>query len=43
MQYGIKAANYPIIPEDFLNERLPEFILRIKDKVFGLSIDSSTT
>ena len=39
MQYGIKAANYPIIPEDFLNDRLPEFILKIKNKVFGLSID----
>jgi regulator of PEP synthase PpsR (kinase-PPPase family) len=38
MQHGIKAANYPLIPEDFERRRLPEALYRYKDKIFGLSI-----
>jgi [pyruvate, water dikinase]-phosphate phosphotransferase / [pyruvate, water dikinase] kinase len=38
MQYGIKAANYPLIPEDFERGRLPSGLLPHKNKIFGLSI-----
>lgn len=38
MQYGIKAANYPLIPDDFERERLPSGLAAYKSKIFGLSI-----
>lgn len=38
MQYGIKAANYPLIPEDFERGRLPSALMAFKSKIFGLSI-----
>lgn len=38
MQYAIKAANFPLIPEDFERGQLPKTILPFKDKLFGLSI-----
>ena len=39
MQYGIKAANYPLIPEDFDRGQLPSALSQHKGKLFGLSID----
>jgi len=39
MQHGIKAANYPLIPEDFDRGRLPAPVLPYKAKCFGLTID----
>lgn len=38
MQYGIKAANYPLIPEDFERGKLPGDLCPFKSKIFGLSI-----
>ena len=38
MQHGIKAANYPLIPEDFDRGRLPEALYQHRSKLFGLSI-----
>jgi regulator of PEP synthase PpsR (kinase-PPPase family) len=40
MQFGIKAANYPLIPEDLEENRLPPTLapFRGKGKVWGLSI-----
>lgn len=38
MQFGIKAANYPLIPEDFDRGALPASVLKHLDKIFGLSI-----
>ncbi|MBE0595216.1 MAG: kinase/pyrophosphorylase [Burkholderiaceae bacterium] len=38
MQFGIKAANYPLIPEDFERKRLPDALYPYKRKLFGLSI-----
>jgi len=38
MQYGIKAANYPLIPEDFERGELPAALPPFKEKIFGLSI-----
>lgn len=39
MQYGLKAANYPLIPDDFERGQLPSGLTPFKKKVFGLSID----
>lgn len=38
IQHGIKAANYPLIPEDFERMRLPEELYKYKSKLFGLTI-----
>lgn len=38
MQYGIKAANYPLIPDDFERGKLPSALYAFKTKIFGLSI-----
>jgi regulator of PEP synthase PpsR (kinase-PPPase family) len=38
MQYGIKAANYPLIPDDFERGHLPSVLPEFKAKMFGLSI-----
>ena len=38
MQHGIRAANYPLIPEDFERAQLPDVLYRFKHKLFGLSI-----
>ncbi len=38
MQYGIKAANYPLIPEDFERGELPSALPTHRPKLFGLSI-----
>jgi len=38
MQFGIKAANYPLIPEDLEANRLPPSLIPLKDKVWGLTI-----
>ena len=37
-QYGVKAANYPLIPEDFERDQLPSALPQHKSKIFGLSI-----
>jgi len=39
MQHGIKAANYPLIPEDFERGQLPSSLSPFKKKCFGLTID----
>ena len=38
MQYGLKASNYPLIPEDFERQHLPPALAPHKQKIFGLSI-----
>nr|WP_315249924.1 pyruvate, water dikinase regulatory protein [uncultured Duganella sp.] len=38
MQYGIKAANYPLIPDDFERGKLPSSLYEFKAKIFGLTI-----
>jgi regulator of PEP synthase PpsR (kinase-PPPase family) len=40
MQYGLKAANYPLIPEDFERGQLPKDLLPFQPKLFGLMIDA---
>jgi regulator of PEP synthase PpsR (kinase-PPPase family) len=38
MQYGIRAANYPLIPEDFSSMRLPAQLRPLRGKLYGLTI-----
>ncbi|MEI2418311.1 pyruvate, water dikinase regulatory protein [Orrella sp. JC864] len=38
MQYAIKAANFPLIPDDFERGTLPATLAPHRDKLFGLSI-----
>ena len=38
LQFGVKAANYPLIPEDFDRKQLPRALRSRKSKLFGLSI-----
>src|SRR5256885_9735426 len=38
LQFGVKAANYPLIPEDFHRGKLPEALRPQKAKLFGLTI-----
>ena len=38
LQFGVKAANYPLIPEDLERMKLPPALLPLKSKVWGLSI-----
>jgi regulator of PEP synthase PpsR (kinase-PPPase family) len=38
LQFGIRAANYPLIPEDFERMKLPKPLLPFRDKLYGLSI-----
>ena len=39
MQHGVKAANYPLIPEDFERRQLPRALMEHKRKHFGLTIN----
>jgi [pyruvate, water dikinase]-phosphate phosphotransferase / [pyruvate, water dikinase] kinase len=38
MQFGVKAANYPLIPEDFHRMKLPEALRGEKTRLYGLTI-----
>ncbi|MFT5572741.1 MAG: regulator of PEP synthase PpsR (kinase-PPPase family) [Cryomorphaceae bacterium] len=38
MQYGVKAANYPLIPDDLEINKLPAALVDYKRKLFGLTI-----
>ncbi|HCW90387.1 MAG TPA: phosphoenolpyruvate synthase regulatory protein [Marinobacter sp.] len=39
LQYGVKAANYPITEEDLDDQKLPDLLKPHKDKIFGLTIE----
>ena len=38
MQYGVKSANYPLIPDDFERGSLPSELKKYQNKLFGLTI-----
>jgi [pyruvate, water dikinase]-phosphate phosphotransferase / [pyruvate, water dikinase] kinase len=38
LQFGVKAANYPLIPEDFQRAKLPEALRSQKTRLYGLTI-----
>ena len=39
VQYGLKAANFPITEEDLEDQRLPASLAGLTDKLFALTID----
>ncbi len=39
LQYGVYAANYPLTDEEFESGELPDFLVKQKEKLFGLCID----
>ena len=38
LQFGIRAANFPLTPDDFADRRLPGSVLPFRDRLFGLTI-----
>ncbi len=38
MQFGVRAANYPLIPEDFGSRQLPGALRTLRNKLYGLTI-----
>ncbi len=38
MQFGIRAANYPLVPEDFASMQLPGQVKSLRKRLFGLTI-----
>ena len=38
LQFGVRAANFPLTPDDFADQRLPASVLPLRDKLFGLTI-----
>lgn len=40
MQFAVRAANYPLTPEDLERERLPAKLLQHRNKLFGMTIDA---
>ncbi|MFN7086189.1 MAG: pyruvate, water dikinase regulatory protein [Burkholderiales bacterium] len=38
MQFGIRAANYPLIPEDFGSMQLPAKLRSLRHRLYGLTI-----
>jgi regulator of PEP synthase PpsR (kinase-PPPase family) len=38
MQFSLKAANYPLIPEDFERDHLPSRLQPFREKMYGLTI-----
>lgn len=39
MHFGIKAANYPLTPDDFEQNKIPDSLLKHKEKLVALTID----
>ena len=40
MQFGLRAANYPLTESDMSNANLPKILLPYRDKLFGLMINA---
>ncbi|MEP7329426.1 MAG: pyruvate, water dikinase regulatory protein [Betaproteobacteria bacterium] len=38
LQFGIRAANFPLTPDDFTDRKLPASVLPWRNKLFGLTI-----
>ena len=39
LQFGIRAANFPLTPDDFVDKKLPASVLPYRDRLFGLTIN----
>ena len=40
LQFGIRAANYPLTEDDLYENKLPQALVPYRDKLFGLVIDT---
>jgi len=40
LQFGIRAANFPLTPDDFADRALPASLLPHKERLFGLTINA---
>ena len=40
MQFGLRAANYPLTEDDLDGEGLPKVLKPYKNKIFGLLVDA---
>jgi [pyruvate, water dikinase]-phosphate phosphotransferase / [pyruvate, water dikinase] kinase len=38
LQFGIRAANFPLTPEDFVERKLPQSVVPFRERLFGLTI-----
>jgi hypothetical protein len=38
LQFGVRAANFPLTPDDFVDRVLPRSVIPFKEKLFGLTI-----
>ena len=38
LQFGVRAANFPLTPDDFADKKLPASVLPYRDQLFGLTI-----
>jgi regulator of PEP synthase PpsR (kinase-PPPase family) len=38
LQFGVRAANFPLTPEDFTERKLPKSVIAFRDRLFGLTI-----
>jgi [pyruvate, water dikinase]-phosphate phosphotransferase / [pyruvate, water dikinase] kinase len=38
LQFGVRAANFPLTPDDFADRRLPASLVPYRDRLFGLTI-----
>jgi regulator of PEP synthase PpsR (kinase-PPPase family) len=39
LQFGVRAANFPLTPDDFVERKLPSSVLPHHDRLFGLTIN----
>ena len=39
LQFGVRAANFPLTPDDFADRKLPASVLPHRDRLFGLTIN----
>jgi regulator of PEP synthase PpsR (kinase-PPPase family) len=38
LQFGVRAANFPLTPDDFAVRKLPGSVVQLKDRLYGLTI-----
>jgi [pyruvate, water dikinase]-phosphate phosphotransferase / [pyruvate, water dikinase] kinase len=38
LQFGVRAANFPLTPDDFADRKLPKSVLPFRERLFGLTI-----
>jgi len=39
LTFGIRAANFPLTPDDFVDRKLPQSVIPYRDRLFGLTIN----